>query len=68
MAHIVRNTDAQNHRITITTDKYDGQVILVRGKKLAYLWIGPDGEKPVHVSGAIVLRKLAHAILKEINQ
>lgn len=69
MARIKRVT-AKGHRLLISTDGKDGEVILVRGgPKRAYLWAGqmPSGDGCVTVSGEKVLRRLAQTILAELN-
>jgi hypothetical protein len=67
MAHIVKTQDSDQHRLAICADRDEGEVFLVRGGRLAYLWAGPKGGKCVTVSCRAVLRKLANEILKEIG-
>jgi len=58
----------KDHRFRAT--ERDGEVILVGGRRNAYLWIGPaeaSSQKDVYtVSGPVGLRALARAILREI--
>jgi hypothetical protein len=59
------------HLIRIISDHKDGEVLLVRGKKLAYLWVGKNpGAEPgcVTIGGVKTLRKLARAILDEVGK
>jgi hypothetical protein len=68
MARIKKVKDSW-HRIVIETDRKDGEVLLVRGGRRAYLWAGKttvDKSGCVTVSGTVTLRKLAKAILAEI--
>lgn len=69
MARIKKSKEAW-HRIVVETDRKDGEVLLVRGGKRAYLWAGRSGPESfgcVTVSGTATLRKLAQAILAEIK-
>lgn len=69
MAHIGKNDDPQHNRLAICTDRDEGNVFLVRGGRMAYLWAGrKEGGGCVTVSGRAVLRKLANEILAEIGK
>ncbi len=67
----VKPENKTDHRLAISGDR-DGEVFLVKGGKLAYLWAGPRQSDPenfycVTISGPKVLRRLAEEILKEIG-
>ena len=67
----IKRTKEKYHRFNISTDRNEGEVILVRGGKngiRAYLWAGRNtGQETgcVTVSGRSVLIRLAKTILAE---
>ena len=71
----IRKTKKSYHRLTVEGDRKTGELILVRGGRYAYLWVG-DGrdENPtnpracVTFCGSLTLRKLAYAILAEVGK
>lgn len=65
MARIVKN-QARHHRITLEERAY-AELVLVRGGRNAYLWLrGLHDEGIGIITGQVALRKLAHAILREV--
>ena len=66
MARVKRNAEKW-HRITISSDRKEGDLLLVKGGKngvRAYLWAGVNGQC-VTFSGRKTLITLAQAILLE---
>jgi hypothetical protein len=70
MARIKKTKDSW-HRLTVKGDNR-GELLVVRGGRRAYLWIGnrPEESSPycVTFSGSLTLRKLAYAILAEVGK
>lgn len=62
-------TESKVHRFRAIDDCKDGEIVLVSGKKQAYLWVKVNAEHGVVTfTGAATLRKLAKAILQEVGQ
>ena len=60
----------ESHQAFRARQAGNGEVILVRGGKRAYLWFEGDLAETSNVgslSGAATLRRLARAILKEVG-
>jgi hypothetical protein len=66
MARVIANKSA-DHVLTINADTKPGdEIILIRGGRRAYLWIGGEDGRVIHASGPKTLRALAEAILREV--
>ena len=68
MARIVHNLH-KHHTLTLSTDRGDGELILIGKGRYAYLWAGRNagkGEGCVTASGPTSLRRLAESILKNV--
>lgn len=57
---------SSHHKICIREDFNAGEIILVSGRRRAYLWVGQINGAIYVFSGPQTLRSLAKAILKEI--
>lgn len=56
----------KGHVITLAGDMNRGELLLVKGGRNAYLWVG-DRDVVITFSGPSTLRKLATAILNEVG-
>lgn len=71
----IKKTNESWHSLTVEGDRKRGELIIVRGGRNAYLWIGDARDENtdhprecVTISGGATLRKLARAILAEVGK
>lgn len=68
MARVKKPADSW-HRIRVRNDDNDGELLLVKGGRRAYLWVGKDVPENGNLvfSGKVALRRLAKEILREVK-